>query len=260
MSSKKALVATNNYAMPTESRGLASFAGGDEDDPGDILKVSGKDGSITSGAQGFEHKPGLKLALFLGTLQLGKVRFKDNKLVAAKYLKVGEHDDPDAALRTLRQSLGDTNPAEWEETLWNGLPKDPFSDAVKLVAVEVSPRSGYLYTYKASSYWAVKAARKLVKSCITQQTAAPDTTTGLVPIAELTVVKKQRPNGGGTYYVPHWEVCDWQPVGVIMHALAKTGQSGALGIQPKEAINEDLGPEPEAEQPAPKKKAGPRFA
>jgi hypothetical protein len=254
----KQLATVPSYGMPTESRGLASFAAGHEDDPGDTLRLSGKDGSITSGAQGYEHKPGLHLALFLGTLQLGKVKFEDSKLVAAKYLKVGDHDDPDAALRKLRQTLGDTNPDEWKETLRNGLPKDPFQDSIKLVAVEVHPRQGFLYTYRASSYWAVRMTRKLVKSCIAQREAAHPTTDGLVPIAELTVAKRQG-EGGNSFYIPVWTVVDWQPAGVIMHMLAKTGQSTALGISPQQAANEDLGSEPE-EQPAPKKKAGPRFA
>src|SRR5262249_55110265 len=143
---------------------------------------------------------------------------------------------------------------KWEETLPSGLPRDPFQDSVKITCVEVRPEPGYLYTYRASSYHAVRAARKLVKSCITQQRAAPDMTNDRVPIAELTVAKRQ--GQSGAFYVPVWEVMDWQPADVILRMLAKTGQSSELaelGISPKEAINEDLGDEPKA-KPAPAKK------
>src|SRR5262249_15507272 len=155
-----------------------------------------------------------------------------------------DHEDPDAALVELRASLPDNDPDQWPEVTPAGLPKDPFSDSVKLVVVEVSPRQGYLFTFRTASWWGVKSTRKLIKSIIAQAAAAPDTCIGLVPIAELGVAERTTTAGNRVYY-PDWQIVDWRPVGTVLHLLGKTGQAGALGMAVGEALNQDLGEEPQ---------------
>jgi hypothetical protein len=250
-------VARVDLGLPTDLRGLAKFAaGGGEDDVGDRLKVNGKTGAINSGSQGYEHKPGFKVAVFIGEAQGGFARFDGGQIVKQGWARLA---DPDTDLDELRDSLGDNNPDEWRDELPSGLPKDPFNQGVKVPCID--PQTGKLYTFSSLSFYGVKAARRLIQNCLVQQRAAPETTNNHVPLVAINVGSRQTKNG--LIYFPIFEVEDWLPTGVVMHALGKGGNAGAFGIDERSALNSDLGEEPKAEPaPAPKKpaKTRPRFA
>jgi hypothetical protein len=237
--------------VPSDLRGLQRFvSSGGDDDLGDRLRVNGEDGSIYVGSQGATMEPGTKLAVFLGQIMEGFVYWKDGQLADQRWVNA---NDPAVDLTELRAQMGQANPNEWQETLPSGLPKDPISPAVKFPVCDVA--TGNLFTYSVNSFNGVKAARRMVKACIVQRGAAMETTADCLPVVEITVASKMTPHG--KIYWGQFEVVDWSPIAHVMHTLGKRGNAGAFGVSNAEALNEDLGDEPEAEpaKPAAKPKS-----
>jgi hypothetical protein len=233
-----------NLGMPADLTALAKFAAGTgDDDVGDPLQLNGKTGAITSGNQGFEHKPGELFAFLLGEAKGGYLRFENGKPVASGFLRLA---DPETDLDELRKSFGDYDPDKWKDTLPSGLPKDPFNESVKIPCVGMT--DGKLYTFRTNSWYGVNAARRFMKACIVQQRAAPETTNNHVPVAAMYISEKMV--SVGRIFYPRFEVDDWVPIGAVMHLLGKTGNSGAFGVIKQAAINEDLGEEPSEPEPA----------
>jgi hypothetical protein len=236
MSTGTAIV-TVNLGMPSDLRGLARFAAELTGDyPGDLFLVNGKTGAITSGSQGFEHKPNEQFAMIIGEAQGGWVRWEGGKLVDQRWIRLA---DSDLDLATLRESLGHTDPNKWTKFNVKGEREDPYKEAVRIPMVDLV--DGALYTFSSSAGTAVRAARKLIKNCLVQIRAAPETTLNHCPLIAIGV--GSFPTQNGEVYFPRFEVMDWIPTGVVLHALAKRGNAGAFGVSNEAALNEDLGQE-----------------
>jgi hypothetical protein len=104
-----------------------------------------------------------------------------------------------------------------------------------------SERRGHLYTFSSSAGTAVRAARKLVKNCLIQIRAAPDTTSNHAPLVAIEVGSFTSANG--EIFFPICKTQDWVPIGMVLHSLAQTGSASAFGISNAEALNQDLGEE-----------------
>jgi hypothetical protein len=247
MSTGTAIVSVN-LGMPSDLRGLARFAAGlAEDYVGDLFLVNGKTGEITSGSQGFEHKPGEQFAMFIGEAQGGFVKWEGGKITQQAWIRLADHDTD---LEKLRASLGDNDPQQWKRFNMKGEPEDPFKESIRIPMID--PNSGSLFTFSSSAGSAVRAARKLVKNCLIQLKAAPETTTGHVPLVAIAVGSWTGQNG--EVFFPRFEVVDWLPAGVVLHSLAKSGNAPAFGISNEDALNEDLGQELTPENTKPKSK------
>jgi hypothetical protein len=252
----KALVPAQ-HGMPANTGGLGEFAnrGNSDFDP---LRLNGKVGKIFGGTQSEEIKPGTAFAFFIWQVQEGMQLWEGGQLIDERWRLAADPDAP--SLREMRAEMPRTNPDEWKEFLPSGLPKDPVKESVKMPAV--NPATGRLYTYSTGTSWhAVQAVRRMVKSCLVQQKAAPETTNYHVPLIEFGVRSKSTPNG--LIYIPVFGLpLDWLPIGVVLQSLAKTGSAALLGLSEDEVRNADLGDEPAVEpsqKPAPKK-GGVRFA
>jgi hypothetical protein len=115
----------------------------------------------------------------------------------------------------------------------------------------ISYPGGNVYTFSSSAASAVKSVKRLVEGCLVQAAAAPETTAGHTPVAELRVSSFDTDNGA--IFFPRWEIVDWVQTGQVLHSLAKTGQAAQFGVSNEAALNEDLGEELTPENTEPKK-------
>jgi hypothetical protein len=244
--------------MPANVSGFVRFASTDGDDRlGDNWFLSGKTGQATVGQQRLEVKLPRKYAILFGVpqAQVGYLEWLPGG-------KVGRSDwvslrDPESNLEELREALGDNDPTQWKQFTPKGKPKDPLSLSARLPMVDWE--TGQLVTYPTSAKSHVKAIQRLVKACVVQMRAAPDTTLHHVPVAEIGVHSYELDTGD--IFVPHFTVLDWVPERVIVSLLGKSGCASQLGLSNQESLNADLAEET-LEQPAPKAKGaktGPRL-
>jgi hypothetical protein len=259
---KKSIVPAESarLGLPTNTAALTKYASTGSDYVGDLLKLSGKTGSLTYGSQGTELGAGVKLATLLGEAKVGFIRWRDGKAEDQAWLRLA--DDPD--LKALRQTLDETDPSEWEELGPSGAPKDPYRESVMLPMVRME--DGHVFTFTSSSVGGTSAVKRLVKYCLIHLRAVPAAMADHVPIVEINVGHYQHPNRQvGQIFFPILDVVDWVPPGHVLHALATAGNAAAFGVPNAAALNADLGPEPAAEPasaPSVRKRAakGSRFA
>jgi len=246
MTNKQDIVPVENHLnLPAglATDGLAKYGASEGNTSlGDWLRCNGKTGELTYGSEGTALARGTKAAVLLGLAEAGFIKWADGKPEDQAWQRLV--DGPD--LKALRQTLGNTDPSEWEEVTLAGLPQDPYRESVKLPLVQWP--DGKLFTYSNSSGSGVRAVKRLARGCVAQMRAAPETTAGHVPIVELDVGHWQHSSKTvGKIYFLTLEVCDWIPAKNVMHALVAQGEAGALGIPNNlAALNADLGTEPQA--------------
>jgi hypothetical protein len=227
----------------TQIAGLARYAGsGGSDWMGDLAKCNGKTGTLTYGSQGTEIPKGTRAAALLTFGRAGYIDWQDGKPQDQAWWPL--IDGPD--LKALRQTLNKTNPSDWSDITLAGLPQDPYRESVMLPLV-IMP-SGKLLTYSNSSISGVRQVKQLVRGCVAQMRASPETTAGRVPLVELLVGHYVHPSKtvGKIFYLM-LEVCDWIPAATVLRSLVATGDAGAFGLSgsvDNTTRNADLGSEP----------------
>jgi hypothetical protein len=230
--------------LPADTAALTNYLSSGSDHVGDLLKLSGKTGDLTYGSQGTELAAGTRLAVLLGQARVGFIRWRDGKPEKQAWRRL--IDDPD--LKALRQTLDELDPNEWEELTPSGAPKDPYRESVMVPMVRM--KDGHLFTFSSSSEGAARAVKQLAKYCLIHQRAVPAAMADHVPIVEIHVGHYQHSSRQvGQIFFPILDVVDWVPPGQVLHALATAGNAAAFGVPNAEALNADLGPEPEADEP-----------
>jgi hypothetical protein len=227
-------------AIPTNALdGYVRYCADSGDHVGDLLKVNGKSGRVTFGAQDVELPRGAKLAVLLGQTRAGYVKWQDGKRQDQAWIALS---DSAADLEALRATLPETDPNLWQEVNPSGLPRDPYSESVQLPMVRMD--NGALLTFASSAGSAVKAAKRLVRNALIAIARNQATTADRVPIVTIEVhnYKTQR----GQIFYPSFEVHDWLPEKDVLSLLGKSGNAEVFGVNNTEALNADLGAEPEA--------------
>jgi hypothetical protein len=226
------------FGLPASASGLEKYASDSGSYLGDLLKVSGRDGTISFGAQATEMKPGGKFAALLGEAKVGFIEWEEGTPVDQAWMRLADLTD-ERDLRALRTSLGNTDPADWEEQELNGKPKDPFRESVMLPLVEL--RSGRLFTFSSSSSGGVRAVKRLVKNALIHLRAVPEAERNHVPVIELGVGSyTSRNKQVGQIFFPVFEVEDWMSPEEVLHLLGRSGNASAFGAPNTEALNADL--------------------
>jgi hypothetical protein len=243
MNSKKAVAKIESrLGLASAADGLARYASSDNNYLGDLLKCSGKTGELTYGRQGTVLKPGTRFAVLLSEGKVGYIEWIDGKPAQQAWLPLLEAG-PDE-LRALRASMGGTDAAEWDGELGlNGQPRDPKRESFMLPMVGTS--DGKLFTLSSSAINACREVKRLAKNCAIHVRVAPPAFADHVPIVTLDVGKKSMGGQVGTVFFPIFDVEDWMSPGQVMHLLAKSGNASAFGASDTEALNADLGSEPD---------------
>jgi hypothetical protein len=185
---------------------------------GDLLKFSGKTGAWTSGPQGTELSYGTQLVAIIPEMLVGFVRWKDGELVEQEMVPLTS--DYDA--KTLRASLGDTDPSLWPKDE-DAKPKDPWDEAALLPMKNLM--TGAEYTFSTSSIGGCRCVKRLVGAYSKQIRAAPETTAGHLPVVELggSDYKHSRKERG-TIYNPILLGVDWVRASEIAKTPRDEGQ------------------------------------
>jgi hypothetical protein len=209
---------SNAVAIPEASvSAFERYAADPGDVFGDYLLFNGKTGDWTAGKDKREVPLGTKLIALLSETAVGFLRWNNG---SAEKALMPLSSDPN--LKELRKSLGDLDADAWEEETFAGMPKDPWQEAILLPLVD--PESLDAFTFSTSSFGGRKAAKRLIRACIKQVRAAPETTTGHLPLIELGTSSYQHSNNKiGTIYAPKFEVLDWVPTSAANEALAHHG-------------------------------------
>jgi hypothetical protein len=188
---------------------------------GDLLKFSGKVGTWTGGAQSVEVPIGTQLVAIIPAMLTGFVRWQDGELVDQVLQPLTEAYDPKA----LRASLGDTDQSQWPKGD-DGRPEDVWREAALLPLKNLT--TGAEYTYSTSSLGGCRCVKQLVATYAWQLRAAPETTTGHLPVVELGVRSyKHTDRKRGTIFNPVLTGVDWVPASAVTDKNA-----GPAGEQP----------------------------
>jgi AAA domain-containing protein/DNA primase RepB-like protein len=170
---------------------------------GDLLKFNGKTGEWTAGQQGVEVQAGTELAAIIPAMLVGFVRWQDGELIAQEMVPLTPDYDP----RPLRASLGDTDRAMWPKGE-DGEPEDPWKEGALLPLKNL--KTGAEYTYSTSSVGGCRAVKQLVGAYSKQIKAAPETTSGHLPVVQIGARSYQHQDRKrGTIYNPVLEGIDW---------------------------------------------------
>jgi hypothetical protein len=236
-------------SLPADTAGLARYAASDGGNYcGDLLKLNGKNGTYTYGAQGTELPEGTHVAVLLDQAKAGFIKWDAGQIESQAWARIA--DGPD--LKAMRASLGDNDASEWEETTLAGTPKDPFQESVliPMVVMDGGKLLGKLFTFTSSARGAVRATKKLIATLLIHVRATE--LADRVPVVELGVRSYQHPSRTvGTVFEPTFEVDNWVPARDVLHALGKAGNAAPLGVSNREALNADLGDEPDGAEPEP---------
>jgi len=244
MKSKKAVAKIESrFGLASAAADLAKYAASDSNDYlGDLLKLNGKSGELTFGSQATPLKPGTRFAVLLSESKVGYIEWVGGKPAQQAWLPLLGAGTEE--LQELRASLGDTDSAEWDGELdLNGQPRDPKRESVKLLMFRVP--DGKMFTFSSSAFGACKAVKQLAKGCAIHVRVAPPALADHVPIIALGVGKRNTGGQVGVVYFPLLEVDDWMSPAQVMHLIAKGGNAGAFGASDTEALNADLGDEPD---------------
>ena len=197
---------------PAQLTALERYGRSGGDLYGDLLKFSGKTGTWTAGAQGIEIPLGTQMVAIVPAMAGGFVRWQDGELAEQALTPVTETYDP----RALRASLGDTDEGKWPIGD-DGRPEDPWKEAAYLPMRDL--RAGTAYTYATSSLGGCRAIKKLAATFAWQIRAAPETTTGHLPVVELGARSyKHTDRKRGTIYNPVLTGVDWVPASAVTEA------------------------------------------
>jgi hypothetical protein len=184
------------------------------------------------GAERREIPTGTQLVAILNQTQVGFLRWTNG---AADKAFLPLISNPD--LKELRDSQGDADPSDWEEKTIGGQPKDPWQPAILLPFV--NPKTCEAFTFSTSSLGGRRSAKQLIRGCVRQIRAAPETTRNHLPLVELGESHYVHPTNKsvGKLFNPEFAVVDWVPISDIAEALKHAGF---------DIINRDLGVEPTA--------------
>jgi hypothetical protein len=171
---------------------------------GELLKFSGKTGIWSAGSQGLEIAKGTKLVAILPAMQVGFVKWKGGELVDQVFKPAAEVG---ADLRGLRAELDDTDRSLWPADE-DGRPADPWKEAAMLPML--SQETGAKFTFSTSSVGGTAACKRLTAAYVQQLRAAPETTSGCLPVVELRSTSYQHTiKQRGTIFNPVLEGVDW---------------------------------------------------
>jgi hypothetical protein len=240
---------TFGFGLPAKTAGFARFASSD-DFLGDLLKISGKTGECTYGAQGTVIELPHTFAVLIGLVQVGYQLWVDGKPVSAFDTLANEDLNPTA----LKESIP-TDPSKWEFNPKTGERVDPRKQAIKVPMVDLE--TGHLFTYVSNAVSHYRAWQKSVRACLVCQRANPETTANHVPVVKVSV--RSFTMDSAEVWFPVLEVEDWIPERIVISALGRTGNAIAFGLSNEEAVNADIAEaEAELENPKPAKR-GPRL-
>jgi hypothetical protein len=198
---------------------------------GDSLLMNGTKGGWTAGRDKREIPNGTQLVAIINQTMVGFQRWVDGR-PERSFLPLSS--DPD--LKQLRESLGDTDTDAWEERTLGGAAKDPWSSAIMIPFVD--PKTTDCFTFMTTSGGGVRGAKRLIRACVRQIRAAPETTSNHLPLVALGQESyTPKINKGVTFFAPMFEVVDWVPTSSIADALRANGY---------EMVGHDLEVEPEA--------------
>jgi hypothetical protein len=197
---------------------------------GDLLLHNGKTGGYTAGRDKDKVALGTELVFILTETMVGYNRFTDG---SPEHALVPLASNPD--LKALRATLGDLDPDKWVEKTIGGLPKDPWLSSVLIPCID--PKTLDAYTFSSTSLGGVRAGKQLIRGCVKQVRAAPETTRNHLPLVALSESSYAHPSKQvGTIFNPVLEVADWVPVSTVAEALKHHGF---------DIVNRDLGDEPD---------------
>jgi hypothetical protein len=237
------------FGLPADigNTGYARFASSGDSYIGDLLKISGKNGECTYGAQNTEIELPHKFAVLIGLAQVGYIMWTDGKPEpsAFDYLASDTFD-----LEKLRDSIP-TDPATWAFDA-KGNRVDPRKLSVKIPVVDL--KTGKLFTIPSSALSHVRAWKRCIRNCLLVQRANQATTLGHVPLVEVNTKPVAAQSGTSEIHILLLEVMDWVKESIVLSALGKTGSAIQFGIDNQEALNADL-PEEKLEQPKAKRKS-----
>jgi hypothetical protein len=177
-----------------------------------------------------------QLVAIVPEMLVGHVKWVDGELRDQAMVPLAPDFDPKAH----RATLDETDRSLWKPDD-DDKPKVPWAEAALLPMIH--PNTGAKYTYSTSSVGGVTCCKRLVGAYSAQLRAAPQTTTGHLPLVELGGRSYKHPDKKrGTIFSPTLEIVDW--------------------LNADEVRNADLGPEPKQAEmdlaPPPTKKTRPR--
>jgi hypothetical protein len=174
---------------------------------GDLLKHSGKTGEWTAGPQGVEVPHGTELVAIVPEMLTGWVKWVDGELADQAMVPVYSALGSDP--RAHRATLDETDRSKWPLDD-DGRPRDPWQEAVLLPMV--NPKTGAKYSLSTCSVGGVRACKQLSGTYSRQMRAAPETTTGYLPLVAIgTRSYKHSDKKRGTIFNPVLEGVDWVP-------------------------------------------------
>jgi hypothetical protein len=198
-----------SQSTPTHLTALEKYGRSGGDLFGELLKFSGKTGTWTAGAQGVEIPLGTQLVAIVPEMLVGFVKWVGGELAEQALVPVTETYSP----KVLRATLGDDDPSGWA-TNDSGVREDPWKEAAYLPMKNL--KTGTEYTYSTSSVGGTRAVKHLVRTYAWQLRAAPETTTGHLPVVELGARDyKHADRKRGTIYNPVLAGVDWVPASAV---------------------------------------------
>jgi hypothetical protein len=232
----RALALPTNPGMPTNASVTEIPGGSAEGIRGSILRVSGKDGAIVSGAKGsYEHKPSERFAVCIGEGLLGYIEWRGNDPIAkhwaAPLIQVrGQEVD----LTDYRAGLGNTDESKWVERTLKGAPRDPMRLSFQLPMIA---ENGEEFTLCSSSIMQVRFIQGFAKACLRDQEKDPRSVIGCLPVARLDVGMLAPKGGASAIFYPDLRLLGW--------ASYRPGSALAFDAIPDEPPEE----EPEEDRP-----------
>jgi hypothetical protein len=201
---------------------------------GDLLKFSGKTGEWTAGQQGVAIPYGTQLVAIIPEMLVGFVQWKDGELIEQVLVPLTPDYDPKA----LRASLGDTDRDLWLKNE-DGELEDPWKEASWLPLKSLA--TGAEYTFSTSSGGGVRCVKQLVGNYSKQIKAAPETTTGHLPVVELGGYSyKHSDRKRGTIFNPVLLGVDWVHASEIANKPRSEEQPDLpINGEPAPAVFED---------------------
>jgi hypothetical protein len=161
-------------------------------------------------------------------MAVGHVKWRDGRLADERMVPLA----PGFDLREHRATLDEADPALWE--MADGKPRDPWSESARLPMIDL--RTKGRLTFSTSSVGGIRCVKQLIKGYVAQLQAAPETTTGHLPLVQLGSQPYQHPiKSRGTLYNPVLQGIDWLP-----STAALPGGPAKEARQPAQR-NDDLG-------------------
>lgn len=194
---------TAQATSPTALAALDKYARSAGDFYGDLLKFSGKVGAWTAGPQSTEIALGTPLVAIIPAMLVGFLKWTGGELAGQELVPLTADYEP----RALRAMLGDDDREKWPLSE-DGQPEDPWKECAYLPMKNLE--TGAEFTYSTSSLGGVRAIKHLVGAYSKQLQAAPQTTTGHLPVVELGARSYQHSDRKrGTIHNPVLTGVDW---------------------------------------------------